>query len=62
MHLRVTIKRILLKHGYWPDRWEKSNWIGLEQDEVLSVQWAARRNNVSSYAGGTIVSVRAVRE
>ena len=38
--LRVTVKRILRKHGYPPDKQEKATQTVLEQAEVLSELWA----------------------
>src|SRR5436190_1800421 len=38
--LRVYVKRILLKHGYPPDKQEKANQTVLEQAEVLTGEWA----------------------
>ncbi len=39
--IRVTVKRILKKHGYPPDKQEKATQTVLEQAEVLSAAWAA---------------------
>lgn len=39
--LRVLVKCILRKHGYWPDKQEKATQMVLEQAEVLSQAWAA---------------------
>ena len=39
-HLRVTVKRILRKYGYPPDKQEKATQTVLEQAEVLSEEWA----------------------
>jgi type I restriction enzyme R subunit len=39
--IRVTVKRILKKHGYPPDKQEKATQTVLEQAEVLSAEWAA---------------------
>ena len=38
--LRATVKRILRKHGYPPDKQEKATVTVLEQAEVLSEGWA----------------------
>jgi type I restriction enzyme R subunit len=38
--LRVTVKRILRKYGYPPDKQEKATQTVLEQAEVLSAEWA----------------------
>jgi type I restriction enzyme R subunit len=40
-HLRVTVKRILRKYGYPPDKQEKATLTVLEQAEVLSEEWAS---------------------
>jgi type I restriction enzyme R subunit len=37
--LRVTVKRILRKYGYPPDKQEKATQTVLEQAEVLSAEW-----------------------
>jgi type I restriction enzyme R subunit len=39
-HLRVTVKRILRKYGYPPDKQEKATLTVLEQAEALSQEWA----------------------
>ena len=39
--LRVRVKRILRKHGYPPDKQERTTRIVLEQAEALSEGWAA---------------------
>lgn len=39
--LRVTIKRLLKKYGYPPDKQEKATLTVLQQAELLSVDWAA---------------------
>jgi type I restriction enzyme, R subunit len=39
--LRVTVKRILRKYGYPPDKQEKATVTVLEQAEVLSQEWLA---------------------
>jgi type I restriction enzyme R subunit len=39
-NLRVIIKRILRKHGYPPDKQEKTTQTVLEQAEVLSRAWS----------------------
>jgi type I restriction enzyme R subunit len=41
--LRVTVKRILRKYGYPPDKQEKATQTVLEQAEVLSERWADSR-------------------
>jgi type I restriction enzyme R subunit len=38
--LRVTVKRILRKYGYPPDKQEKAAQTVLEQAELLSAEWA----------------------
>src|SRR5207245_2512978 len=38
-HLRVLVKRILRKHGYPPDKQEKTTITVLEHGEVLSADW-----------------------
>ena len=38
--LRVTVKRILRKYGYPPDKQEKATQTVLEQAEVMSAEWA----------------------
>ncbi len=38
--LRVSVKRILRKYGYPPDKQEKATQLVLEQAEVLSAEWA----------------------
>ena len=39
--LRVLVRRILRKHGYPPDKQEKSTIMVLEQAELLSEGWVA---------------------
>lgn len=39
--LRVTIKRLLKKYGYPPDKQEKATLTVLQQAELLCVDWAA---------------------
>jgi type I restriction enzyme, R subunit len=39
--LRALVKRILRKHGYPPDKQEKSTQTVLEQAELLSQEWVA---------------------
>jgi len=38
--LRVVVKRILRKHGYPPDKQEKTTQTVLEQAALLSGEWA----------------------
>jgi len=38
--LRVSVKRILCRHGYPPDKQEKATQTVLEQAELLSAEWA----------------------
>lgn len=38
---RLLVKRILRKHGYPPDKQEKTTQTVLEQAEVLSGTWAS---------------------
>lgn len=44
--IRVTVKRILKKHGYPPDKQEKATQRVLEQAEVLSAAWAANQSEL----------------
>lgn len=38
--LRVTVRRILRRHGYPPDKQEQAPQIVLKQAELLSSDWA----------------------
>jgi len=38
--LRVTVKRILRKYGYPPDKQEKATQTVLQQAELLCADWA----------------------
>jgi len=40
-HLRRTVKRVLRKYGYPPDKQEKATQTVLEQAEVLSANWVS---------------------
>jgi hypothetical protein len=39
--MRVMVKRVLRKHGYPLDKQEKATQTVIEQDELLSLEWAA---------------------
>ena len=40
--MRNSVRRVLRKHGYPPDKQEKATQTVLEQAELLSEEWASQ--------------------